>query len=694
MAVGASVDEVMHGGTYIGETFGARTSRRHLTMLVVHGNPEGGSEQGAAEALARLAASDPRIERSPDLHLEIFPSVQCFGQRVQDIDLVVLYSDFRPVEEHLRTTGGRAVQSFCAAVEVKRHRPEEVVFRGNRCYVTYNGKEHNVTDQSERQKYSVRDYLAQNTQSGKSPFVINLIWLTGVPAFRLPNVGSNLLGMGLTWQDFLDSVAHVAGGTSTVSRSLDAVSGFRTRQVFNETRQVLGRELTSTPIDRKKIEYITRRVLDRGQQYGEKLGQQLLIFRGRGGTGKTVRLLRLAHQAYEERGLRVVILTYNKALVADLDRVLSLMRVRTSIGGSSVSIRTVHSFMREWLVALGVYEPSRDDFLENYEYYKSEALALMRGGALSPEDLVAAQREKSRDLTWDLVMIDEAQDWPEDERDLLYWLYGHKKLVLADGIDQMVRRTHPIEWRDGVSSSDWQIVPLTKSLRLKASLAETVGHLAEQLGVAEWKIEPIPEAYGGKVHVVCGDILADSVFETFESSGWKDGAQPIDTLSCVPPSWVEESGNRRESRVAQVLRGHGLKTWDAVERSLRDEYPTDPEQFRIVQYDSCRGLEGWTVFCFAIDEFFEHKRAHASIADSERLTLTFDEEVASREFAKRWLMIPLTRAMDTLVLHVSREDSYVGQLLNELHDRFPAQVDLTRIPPALGRANSGEHAGR
>ena len=211
----------------------------------------------------------------------------------------------------------------------------------------------------------------------------------------------------------------------------------------------------------------------------------------------------------------------------------------------------------------------------------------------------------------------------------------------------------------GSETGDWQVVPLTKSLRLKASLADTVSHLAEQLGVDGWRIEPIPEAYGGKVHIVFGDILAGPMFDRFRRTGWKDGTQPIDTLSCVPPSWIERKGERRESRLGRVLREHGLKAWDAVDNSLRDQYPTDPEQFRIVQYDSCRGLEGWTVFCFAIDEFFEHKRAHAAIPDTERLTLTFDEEAASIEYAKRWLMIPFTRAMDTLVLHVSRQDSYV-----------------------------------
>ena len=53
-------------------------------MIVVHGDPGGGSEQAAAQALALLAASDPHVEASRDVHLEIFPSIQCFGQRVRD----------------------------------------------------------------------------------------------------------------------------------------------------------------------------------------------------------------------------------------------------------------------------------------------------------------------------------------------------------------------------------------------------------------------------------------------------------------------------------------------------------------------------------------------------------------------------------------------------------------------------------
>ena len=130
---------------------------------------------------------------------------------------------------------------------------------------------------------------------------------------------------------------------------------FSLRAYLENTLLVFSRSLTPSKIDRKRLENITKSILDRSQQkYAEKLGKQLLIFRGRGGTGKTVQLIRTAYQAYDEMGLRVVLLTYNKALVADLRRLLAHAKVKDAVGERSFSVKTIHSFMREWLVALGV----------------------------------------------------------------------------------------------------------------------------------------------------------------------------------------------------------------------------------------------------------------------------------------------------------------------------------------------------
>lgn len=156
-----------------------------------------------------------------------------------------------------------------------------------------------------------------------------------------------------------------------------------------------------------------------------------------------------------------------------------------------------------------------------------------------------------------------------------------------------------------------------------------------------------------------------------------DGNKPIDTLLCVPPSWVKTSldGKSRYSKVAEQYKAWGLECWDAVDPHERDASPTSVNQYRIVQYESCRGLEGWVVVNFALDEFFDYKRGRAQFNESERSGLFFDEQEAAIDYAKKWIMIPLTRAIDTLVIHVSDPDSYVGKVLMKLCRKYPGNVE-------------------
>src|SRR5204863_7926456 len=62
------------------------------------------------------------------------------------------------------------------------------------------------------------------------------------------------------------------------------------------------RTIVPTPLDRKRLELICKKiVIAEAPEYYNKLGEQLLIFRGRGGSGKTIRLLQLANHLREER---------------------------------------------------------------------------------------------------------------------------------------------------------------------------------------------------------------------------------------------------------------------------------------------------------------------------------------------------------------------------------------------------------
>lgn len=645
-------------------------------MLKIYKLEKNNAETEAAELLGRLASTAyPELGSSNAISLDIFPRVQCYGQKTQDIDLLVFFADYRWENALSTTKNGQRIHSFCATIEIKGHEREDVRFDGANCSVKYRGEWHDVSSQSENQKYSVRNYIEKNRQKKRVPWISNLIWLTRVPKSAIPTIDNNVLCSDSTWEDFLEKISLLQG-----DNKWPVLRSFQSRRDLTEITSIFSRRIQASRIDRKRLEAITRKGLDRTrQQYAAKLGEQLLIFRGRGGTGKTVRLLSIAYQAYNESGLRVLLLTYNKALVSDLRRLLALLGVKDAIGEGSISVKTIHSFMHEWLVVLGVIRQGQPDFILQYEKYKEEALSFLKGGALASTDFDRAKAAHSRSLSWDLVLIDESQDWPGNERDILYQLYGYKKIIIADGVDQFVRGVSRIDWREGLSRSESQVVSHTKSLRLKSTLCEAVGHFAEQIEFDNWNLEPELEARGGKVIVVEGNIFSRDFHSGLAASAKLDGNRPIDMLLCVPPTWVQEHGEQRESDVAKVYREWGLQVWDGVDSEERNDFPTSLDQFRIVQYESCRGLEGWVVINFGFDEFFEYKKCNAEIGSEQQQDIFFEEESASMDYAKKWLMIPLTRAIDTLVLHISDRNSYVGIMLTELKNKYPDEVEWVRI---------------
>src|SRR4051794_17526955 len=90
---------------------------------------------------------------------------------------------------------------------------------------------------------------------------------------------------------------------------------------------------------------------------------------------------------------------------------------------------------------------SHEGFLEGYEGHKATLLDYLRSGTVSRDDLNALFQRQPTDFEWDLVFVDEGQDWPPDEIEILHIVYGPDRLAVSDGIDQFVRE----------SVADWSI---------------------------------------------------------------------------------------------------------------------------------------------------------------------------------------------------------------------------------------------
>jgi len=660
-------------------------------MIRVSGATEGPEANAARDLCRMVLASWPWVEHDPHTTVEIVAGVQCHGQSTRDLDIVLLatlpsracyvpFLSFQRRGDHQWIKPAEVrVASLCIVFEVKDNDPADVRFEGTRLEVRYRhgGVEHwhGASEQSFKQVFALRNYLASHNLA--SPFVTNLIWLRQVPNAQLPHRPHNLLGSNPTWELMLNIVGqldppHEHDGVWTLEAWRKGG-----QPNFQSVVRLLTLRLQPTRLDNVRMARLVRSALT--ADWLRDLGDKQLIFRGRGGTGKTMILLQLAWRLYEEQGARVLVLTYNKALMADLRRLLTLVGAGDATHARSIQVQTVHSFLGSALRGLGLLAP-QEDLLSRYEALKGEALALIREGGLTTGDVERLLREHPEAFGWDFLLIDEGQDWPEDERDLLRFLYPARQFVIADGVDQFVRSESACDWKAGLAKSDVRVIALARCLRMKAALALFANALAEELGLGGWHVEANHDAPGGRVIVVEGDYFASrELHDRLMHANETDGNQPVDALVCVPPALViREEGCGIRSAAAEKLAAWGHAVWDGVSTEVRDSYATSTQQVRVVQYDSCRGLEGWIVIALGIDEFFRYKEQSWQPPGGQGVPYSDDPAARSR-FASRWLMIPLSRAVDTLVLEVGAGRSRLKESLQRVADRNPDFVEWHRI---------------
>jgi hypothetical protein len=152
------------------------------------------------------------------------------------------------------------------------------------------------------------------------------------------------------------------------------------------------------------------------------------------------------------------------------------------------------------------------------------------------------------------------------------------------------------------------------------------------------------------------------------------GNTEYEMMFLVPPKLVNVSNTAgRQSRSFKYIgefRDMGIDIWDSTSKELRTEYVVDLNQHRLLQYESCRGLEGWTVVCLELDEFIKYKIETYKDEESNELALeTFDEK--RDKFVYLWSLIPLTRAIDTLVITLNDVNSKVGRSLRKVYEKNP-----------------------
>lgn len=631
-------------------------------VVILKGNVED-QEYSSAKKIKELFELDESLKNNPQNKILIVPSVQCYGQQTQDIDVVIM-GELNDYKINIGGKGNLKVKNFCCVVENKRHSPDKIEFSQSKVYAITEGKKRCVSQQSIEQKHSLRKYILNN-------HITHFIWVSNIiylPFSRKVDFNSDIPEMNVIFKDSnLEDFWKIIIGQK--KDSFPTYEANYNGLPFEKLSTELTKKIESTRLDRIKVDQICKEIV-KEQKYGEKLGEQLLIFRGRGGTGKTYRLLNLAYKLYNHDLSRVLILTYNHALISDIKRLFAIMGIRDGID-ESIQIKSLYSFWYSLFYRLGIR--TKEDIDNDYSFGEISNSLKEKTKKFILDNTNQINELKSdfpNLLDWDYVMVDEAQDWPKDERELLYLLFPPEKIVVADGYDQLIRSISPCNWKDSSKVHQNQSVSLIKSMRQKSNIVRFLKVFSNLIGIRDLNIEAQDSLYGGQVMIINGEYTKD-IHDRLTKKNKEDKNENVDFLFCVHPKLIDK--NTHQSQIAMKFDSWKCPVWDGIDKEIRKgSFATDVNQFRIVQYDSCRGLEGWITINLELDEFYSYKLN--SYVDEGQLVLKSLED-RRKEFAANWLLIPLTRSIDTLVIQIKDSDSFIGKILREIYEKNKEYVE-------------------
>ncbi len=578
------------------------------------------------------------------------------------------------------------INTFCFCIEVKSHPPQAIKRDGLNVLVKYRSQYHDATYQSERQKYSVVEFF-KDRLGGNPPRVCNFIWLRNVTKDDV----SSLMGtekmhnilhneFSFKWLFQLACVQHtVSNGPPFKFNSFEKDFSENADNVFEileENKKGIG------ILSRSRIEKISTRLL-KGQNYEDEIGTKMFEISGRAGTGKTMKLLRLAYDLAMNKEKRCLLLTYNHALVSDIRRMLAYAEVPVGIGTNAIKISTIHKFIYDLLVAFEINTSTSssgklyiEDFIDDYERHLKDIYELISTDTLDENDIQKLIITHHGIIDFDVVFIDEAQDWLPKERDILFKIFTPNRIIIASGKDQLIRHFEICQWTANIDAGKIKRDYSNKNMRQKKNLVDFVNILSNKFNM-DWNLQATEELIGGKVKILSSDICSYCLNEEYDEL-CKSGNIAYDLLFLVPPELVTtiEDKNSFGDIILRKRFSHNdkfenlkFKIWDATDTELRSEYPVTHDESRLMQYDSCRGLEGWTVVCLNFDSF--HKYKQETFKESSESLPTLDSlENKKLKFANLWSLIPLTRPIDTLIITLKDKNAYISKILKECSDQL------------------------
>jgi hypothetical protein len=679
-----------------------------------------GIDDNSSEYRAGIDLKNFFKENFSQLKGEIFikPNLTLIGNKVEQLDLVVWgtfensfetpyrlvinpkdpSNNYKPTFESMNSKV--KFKNFFLVIEVKDHPFNRIKTIGYDLFVKYSSKNryefdwHNASEQSKNQVHTIRGgvspFLKKNNIEEKyCPQVTNLIWLRQVSLKDIiPFNIINLLPAEFNSQLFFQTIAKCNPPVGLKYPTIDFIKGgieaSLMAKITNSFFESFEKEIyiKSGELTRRKIEEVIQKQINIEERpYYNYIGKKLIIINGDPGSGKTIHLLQIAYSLYKAQHKRSLILTYNVALASDLNRLSFLSGVQTDQYNPTINIKTIQSFFRDILIAYDLHTPrilengkldsdyEINYFLKNYSKLLASLDEIIEADWIDEAEKLKIKRDVIK-FNWDIILIDESQDWLEEERNILYKLFGPENFVIAFGDRQFVRQNRGLRWDEYDKNSNElvtvdlfkPIINLSKTYRQKQNLVQFQNQLFSDYS---WKLKYNKELIGGEVSIYT-NMFAKTDLDAIATEWQSENAAPFDLLMLMPKEYYEYTNKLID------FKDWGYECINGIDKLNSRLNSADVNKIRCFQYESCRGLEGWIVVCHWFDVFLQIKYIGYE-RDPNDQSLVTDEE-AKMKHVSDWAFLATSRAMSHLIITIKDKQSKFGKIII---DSFQKNRDFT-----------------
>lgn len=342
----------------------------------------------------------------------------------------------------------------------------------------------------------------------------------------------------------------------------------------------------------------------------------------------------------------------------------------------------------------------------------SEALNLesdiLEGNGSTKIDLEKLKKRYRRGLggfrSGRTLYVDEGQDCHKYERDIFINIFGSKNIVIANGDkEQLIRYSEICNWHISQNKAIeyYRYAKKRKSFRMKPAIAILANYIADFYGI-DLNIEPIDTEDHGNIILAFNPEREKQIesINTLYEKGKIQGCTAYESLLLMNVSKKLNSGDSLQEESSVVMNEYDnilkekeskkedwklisaaeplmtdFRFWNATGNVKKREM-SDPGALsvRTIYYESCRGIEAWSIMCFNFDRFFDLKSMERT-ADSfllDNILLTTEER--RNMYAATWALMAITRAMENCYIELNDLNSPISKCILNFAEKYPNYV--------------------